>query len=159
MKNWFFVFVFLLANDVCAFQTIYLVRHAEKFDNSKDPQLSLKGQKRALDLALHLRDASVRAIFVTEYQRTQKTAEPLAELIKVQPRIIGGAELAQLVEQLHLDTGSGAALVVGHSNTVPALLKALGGTVKWVIAEDEFDRLVIVTPIKSAEPVVSILRY
>lgn len=159
MKAWIFLLCCAFAADASAFQSIYIVRHAEKVDNSKDPQLSEKGQKRALDLASHLRDAAVQAIFVTEYQRTQKTAAPLAGLLKVQTTIIGAAELAKLVALLQADTGNGAALVVGHSNTVPALVKALGANINWEIADDEYDRLVIVTPIKSSAPVVNILRY
>ncbi len=159
MKNWIFILCCLLANEVYAFQTIYLVRHAEKQSGGSDPQLSLQGQRRALDLAMHLRDASVQAIFVSEYQRTQKTAQPLADLLKIKPTVIPGKDFSQLVALLKADTSNGAALVVGHSNTVPEIVQALGVPVTWTLAEDEYDRLVVLTQTKSAPPVISILRY
>ena len=162
MKNWILVLCLLFTGEVFAFQTIYIVRHAEKQDDSKDPQLSLQGQKRAVDLALHLRDASVQAIYVSEYQRTQKTAAPLADLLKLQPAVMDSNKLEKFAIQLLADTSAGAALVVAHSNTVTTLLKALGAPVKWEIAENEFDRFVIVTPAaaaKTAAPIVNLIRY
>ncbi len=39
-----------------------------------------------------------------------------------------------------------AVLIVGHSNTVPAILKGLGYTAELVIAEEEFDNFFIVIP-------------
>jgi phosphohistidine phosphatase SixA len=159
MKNWIFILCCLLANEVYAFQTIYLVRHAEKQSGGSDPQLSLQGQRRALDLAMHLRDASIQAIFVSEYQRTQKTAQPLADLLKIKPTVIPGKDLSQLITLLQADTSNGAVLVVGHSNTVPEIVQALGVPVTLTLAEDEYDLLVNIALPKSAPAVISILRY
>ncbi len=157
MKKWLLLSLWLFATQASAFQTLYIVRHAEKVDDSKDPVLSLQGKKRALDLASHLRDAGVQSIFVTEYQRTQKTAEPLAELLNVKPTV-SEKDLTRFAAQLLADKSSDTALIVGHSNTVPDLVKALGADVKWQIADQEFDRLVVVTLTK-AGPIVSMLRY
>ncbi len=157
MKKCLLLSLLFLATQAHAFQTLYIVRHAEKVDDSKDPGLNLQGKKRALDLAAHLRDAGVQSIFVTEYQRTQKTAEPLAELLSVKPALTD-KDLAKFAAQLLADKSSDAALIVGHSNTVPDLVKALGVDVKWQIADKEYDRLVVVTLSKPA-PIVSILRY
>lgn len=157
MKKWFLIFGCLFSTNVHAFQTVYIVRHAEKQDDSRDPDLSLLGKKRALDLALHLRDASIQAIFVSEYQRTQKTAQPLAELLHIKSSV-AHKDLNKFAAQLLDDKSSEAALVVGHSNTVAELVRALGAPVKWQIADAEFDRLVIVTLTKPT-PIVSILRY
>ncbi|WP_141735087.1 SixA phosphatase family protein [Oligoflexus tunisiensis] len=157
MTKWFLLGLWLLTSQASAFQTLYIVRHAEKVDDSKDPGLSLQGKKRALDLAMHLRDAGVTSIFVTEYQRTQKTAEPLAEFLGLKPSV-AAKDIPKFAAQLLADKSSDAALVVGHSNTVPDLVKALGVPVKWQVADTEFDRLVIVTLAKPV-PVVSMLRY
>ena len=48
------------------------------------------------------------------------------------------------VEKLKAATGN--VLVVGHSNSVPDIVKALGGTAAITIADDEFDNLFIVRP-------------
>ena len=52
---------------------------------ANDPDLSDVGRTRAQALATALKDAGVTAIFVTEYKRTQQTAEPLAKLLGIQP--------------------------------------------------------------------------
>ena len=157
MKRWLLLTLWLLASQAHAFQTLYIVRHAEKVDDSKDPGLNLQGKKRALELAMHLRDAGVQSIFVTEFQRTQKTAEPLAELLSVKPTV-ADKDLAKFAAQLLADRSNEAALIVGHSNTVPDLVKALGVDVKWQIADKEYDRLVVITLTKPA-PIMSMLRY
>jgi phosphohistidine phosphatase SixA len=157
MQKWLLVLCALLSSKLYAFQTIYIVRHAEKQDDSRDPGLSLLGKKRAVELALHLRDSSVKAIYVTEYQRTQKTAEPLADHLQLKA-IVADKDLARLASLLLADKSSDAALVVGHSNTVAELVKALGVPVKWELADTEFDRLVQVTLTKPTA-VVSYIRY
>jgi phosphohistidine phosphatase SixA len=157
MKKFILLGLWLLSAQAQAFQTLFIVRHAEKQDDSKDPALNLTGKRRALNLATHLQDAGIRAIFVTEYQRTQKTAEPLADLLGLKS-ITAEKDLTKFAAQLLADKSSDAALIVGHSNTVPDLVKALGVPVKWSIADTEYDRLVIVTLTKPT-PVVSILRY
>lgn len=104
--------------------TIYLVRHAEKADTSRDPDLSEAGKLRALRLADLLKDEKIQKIYSTNYKRTLQTAEPLSELTG-QPVLFYSADtLPALVEQLkqsHQNT-----LVVGHSNTTISVLDAFG---------------------------------
>lgn len=138
-------------------QTIFLVRHAEKVDESSDPALSLQGQKRAVDLALHLRDAEIKKIYVSEFQRTQKTAEVLATQMKVAMQIFPGKEIQKLVAVLKSETDN--VLVVAHSNTLPEILKALGATHVIPVADNEYDRLVLVQMKKEALVSMQVLRY
>jgi broad specificity phosphatase PhoE len=76
-----FAFCFLLASALLstatAQSTIFVVRHAEKADATKDPDLSEAGRARAEALAKALRDAKIAAIYATEFKRTQQTAAPL----------------------------------------------------------------------------------
>ena len=138
-------------------QTIYLVRHAEKVDESRDPALSLQGRKRAVDLAFHLRDAEIKKIYVTEFQRTQKTAEVLATQMKVAAQILPAKDIQKLVAMLKTETGN--TLVVGHSNTLPDILKALGATNVVPVADNEYDRLVLLTMKNEALLSMQVLRY
>jgi phosphohistidine phosphatase SixA len=138
-------------------QTIYLVRHAEKVDESRDPVLSLQGQRRAVDLALHLRDAEIKKIYVTEFQRTQKTAEVLATQLKVNTQSIPAKDIEKLVAILQSENDN--VLVVGHSNTIPDILKALGVKNVMLIADNEYDRLVLLQMKKDAAPQMQVLRY
>lgn len=140
-----------------AFQSIYVVRHAEKESVGKDPELNAQGKARAASLAKTLRDAGISAIFTTEYKRTAHTAAPLAEALKIKP--VATNDDKKLFKALKDDTSSTSALVVGHSNTVPDILKAFGSDVKAEISETEFDRLYIITPQKNAKPIVNLLRY
>ncbi|MES2049861.1 MAG: phosphoglycerate mutase family protein [Pseudomonadota bacterium] len=138
-------------------QTIYLVRHAEKVDESRDPALSLPGQRRAVDLALHLRDAGIKKIYVSEFQRTQKAAEVLATQIKVTAQILPAKEVEKLVAILKSETEN--VLVVAHSNTLPDILIALGVVNVTPVADNEYDRLVLLQLRKDEAPSMQVLRY
>jgi len=135
---------------VSAQSTVFLVRHAERADASpgtkptagSDPDLSEAGHARAASLALALKDAGITAIYVTKYKRTHQTAAPLAKASGVTPTIIKGDDAATLVAALK--TAKGNVLVVGHSNTVPAVVKELGVSTPITIGDDEFDNLFVV---------------
>lgn len=139
--------------------TIFVVRHAEKgaasADAPKDPELSPEGRARAESLARTLRDAGVTTIYVTEFRRTRQTAEPLARAAGIEPVVVPGAETAALVGKLK--EGRGSVLVVGHSNTVPDILKALGHPQPITIGDDEYDNLFVFIP--GSEPQLLRLRY
>jgi phosphohistidine phosphatase SixA len=136
---------------VSAQGTVFIVRHAERADSEKgaaqtmgaDPNLSAAGHARAASLGTMLKDAGITAIFVTEFKRTQETAAPLAKLLGVTPSIVKGDDQAGLLARLKQVTGN--ALVVGHSNTVPDVIKALGVSTSVTIGGDDFDNLFIVT--------------
>lgn len=127
-------------------QTILLVRHAERADAGgeaqTDPGLSAAGRARAVALAELLRAAKISAIYVTEYRRTQETAQPLAEKLALQPIVLPAKEIAQLVSKLREATGH--VLVVGHSNTLPEIVRALGITTPLTLGEKDYDDLFIV---------------
>lgn len=130
---------------------IILVRHAERADAGAgapamgaDPSLSAAGHARAAALAEVLKDLGVTNIFVTEYKRTQETAGPLAKALNLSPTIVAAKDTERLVE--HVRQSTGAVLVVGHSNTVPDIIEALGVTAPVVIGDDDYDNLFIVVP-------------
>lgn len=140
-----------------ATSTIFIVRHAEKIDESRDPLLSERGMQRAQSLAQHLRDAGIRKIFVTEFQRTRLTATPLAELTRVALTPYAAKESAKLSELLQNETDN--VLVVGHSNTVATIATALGVRDIKAVADDEYDRLIVIHLQDGKEPVMTVLRY
>lgn len=140
-----------------AASTIFIVRHAEKVDESRDPLLSERGMQRAQSLAQHLRDAGIRKIYVTEFQRTRLTATPLAELTRVELTPYAAKESAKLSELLQNETGN--VLVVGHSNTVATIATALGVRDVKPVADDEYDRLIVIHLQDGKAPVMTVLRY
>src|SRR5664279_5953019 len=122
--------------------TVILSRHAEKAATPpKDPPLTEAGKKRADLLASMLADSGVDAIYVTEFQRTQQTAAPLAERVHVKPTVVSDTQ--QLIAAIHARK-NGVVVVVGHSNTLPEIIAGLGGpTVK--IADPEYNNLFVLT--------------
>jgi len=145
------------ASIVQAQEVIYLVRHAERLDDSKDSALSADGQARAARLADTLRDAGITAIFATEYQRTADTARPLAARLRIPVQQVAAGQTGALLAKLKAAGPAARILVVGHSDTVPELLQMLGHPEEIVIAKGEYDNLFLVWP--AAKPVVVWLRY
>lgn len=112
--------------------TVIVVRHAEKASQTEsDPVLSDAGTQRAKDLAAALADAGVTSVITTQFQRTRLTAAPTIEALKttttVVPTTSGAAHVADVVAAIKSQPAGSTVLVVGHSNTVPAIIAALGG--------------------------------
>ena len=122
-------------------QVLFLVRHAEKVDNSRDAALSAAGEARAHALAEKLGDAGITAIFATQLQRTQQTAAPLADKLHLKVQVHEAKDTPGLVKLLEAQD---RALVVGHSDTLPEIAKAFGFTIQ--IADDDFSELYIILP-------------
>lgn len=132
-------------------RTVYVVRHAEKVDASRDPQLSDRGMTRARALAASLKDAGLDAVFVTQFVRTGETARPSAEAEGLTPEVItagGGAvkdHALAVARAVRARPAGEAVLVVGHSNTVPAIVAALGGPEMGEICDAQYANLFVLT--------------
>ncbi|MBZ5727775.1 MAG: histidine phosphatase family protein [Acidobacteriia bacterium] len=134
----------LLARPAAGALTVVLVRHAETAaPSATDPPLSAGGRKRAELLAAMLAGAGVDAIYATEYQRTQQTAQPLAERLHITTERIAARDTKAFGEAIRRRE-TGVVVVVGHSNTIPAIVAELGGPAV-TIGETEFDNLFILT--------------
>jgi broad specificity phosphatase PhoE len=132
----------LMPNSAYCQVTVILSRHAEKAATPpKDPPLTEAGKKRADLLASMLADSGVDAIYVTEYQRTQQTAAPLADRVHVKPTVV--ADTQQLIAAIRARK-NGVVVVVGHSNTLPEIIAGLGGP-KLTIADPEYNNLFVLT--------------
>lgn len=125
--------------------TIVLVRHAEKVDASDDPELSPAGRARAAALARALRDVPIAAVFTSQFRRTAETVAAVCRARGIAAKVVPAADSKALVAELKRGNAGGAVLVCGHSNTVPEILQGLGIASPPKIADDEFDRLFVVT--------------
>jgi len=127
---------------------VFVVRHAERADAGmqaqSDPPLSAAGEARAQKLAAMLADAGVKDIFATEFKRTQDTAKPLAMKTGVVVEQVGSTDTALLIAKIKSHANE-VVLVVGHSYTLTAILKALVG-VDVAIADNEYDNLFVIVP-------------
>ena len=136
------LFSALLVSAAAARPTIFIVRHAEKATGGgSDPDLSNTGRQRAQRLANVLKDAHISAIFVTELRRTRQTAAPLAQMLGLNPQVVPSNNSPLLVARLHATSGN--ILVVGHSNTIPEVIRGFGVTTPIQIGENDFDNLFV----------------
>lgn len=118
---------------------IYLVRHGEKAAAGKDPALTPQGRQRAQNIATMLHRAGIKAIFSTPTLRTLETAKPLSVELSLPVQQYDAATPKALVDKVK--ALQGAVLVVGHSNTLPELVRLFGGAPGADIGDDEYDRL------------------
>jgi broad specificity phosphatase PhoE len=146
----------LSATAANAAPVIFIVRHAEKASSGgNDPDLSPAGQKRADALAHILKDSQVTSVFVTEFKRTQHTAAPIAKAVHVTPTVVPSNDTVALADKLRALNGN--ALVVGHGNTIPDLLKALGIATPVSIPDDDYTEVFVV--MLGTEPQLLRLHY
>jgi phosphohistidine phosphatase SixA len=128
------------AQDPAASTVVYLVRHAETAaDGTRDPALSDAGRDRAGRLARMLASAGLTAIHTTPFQRTRGTARAVAEPVGLTAAEYDPGDMEGFAAMLK--EAGGRHLVVGHSNTTPALVGLLGGDPGGPIAEDEYGRV------------------
>lgn len=128
--------------------TVILVRHAEKATAPKeDPPLTDAGTARALLLVDVLKGLPVNAVYSTDFARTRATAGPLAAQrgLKVELVDAKAKDHERLVAEAVLRAHRGqTVVVVGHSNTVPGIVAALGAPRPPDICDGEFDHLFVV---------------
>jgi len=127
--------------------TVVLVRHAEKAAPSGDPDLSEAGRRRAGELARALERYRLSAILVTQYRRTTQTADSTAAAQHLTPQAVpaGGdvATHARDVATALRRVPGGAALVVGHSNTLGPIIAALGGPQIPDLCDGEYSTMLV----------------
>lgn len=151
--------------------TVFLVRHAEKAQEpAPDPTLTEAGRVRAEALARLLSGAGVKAVYTSQFARTKLTAEPLAKLLGVpvnavalsvkpdRPREVSEQSIRELKSRIEAHAGA-AVLVVGHTNSVPDLIRELGGDVVPTMDESKFDDLFVVNVYAAGRAKVIRLKY
>lgn len=139
--------------------TVFLVRHAEKTADKSDPELSVAGKTRATALAAMLRSVKLDACFSSEFKRTQLTAAPTAVASKLKVTTWKAGKEKLLADELTTKYVGKKVLFVGHSNTVPLLMKHLGVAQLPMIAESEYDNLFILQVAQSGSVTVTRLHY
>lgn len=128
---------------------VFVVRHGERADagmtQQADPPLSSAGQARAQRLMTMLADSGITAIVTTELIRTKQTAQPLAAKLGLTPEVVQHDNTQGIVATLKITHAADIVLVVGHSDTIPAILKAYGKA-DVTIADNEYDNLFVIVP-------------
>jgi broad specificity phosphatase PhoE len=146
--------------------TIVIVRHAEKAaTGGADPHLSDAGLARAKRLADTLASSGLDVAYVTQFLRTKETADPAASRFHasvVEVPVEGGnvaAYVAKLAALIRDDAPGKTILIVSHSNTVPAIVKALANVDAAPMGDAEYDRIYIVTLAPGGAAKVIVAQY
>jgi broad specificity phosphatase PhoE len=120
--------------------TVILVRHTERVEDN----LNVVGLQRADTLAAVLSKTAITAIFVTEFKRTWQTARPTATALGIKPIERPAAEFNALVDLIRSDHEGDIILIVGHTNTIPSIIKGFEISPPPVINNVEYDDLFLV---------------
>jgi len=112
--------------------TIVVVRHAEKvMEGATDPGLTDAGLARAALLARMFGDRRLKdhidAIYVSPALRNRLTAAPLAARLGIAPEIVSQEDPRRLANRVLHEHRGERILIVGHTDTIPALVEALSG--------------------------------
>ncbi len=124
--------------------TVILVRHAERLNDTDTTSLSEAGIVRATALAYAVSAAGIQTIYVSEKARTFQTASPAASQFGVTPIPITANEIKQYVDSVKAHRGENI-LIVGHSDTLPLIMRKLGVSNPPTIGRTEFDDLFVVS--------------
>lgn len=130
---------------------VILVRHAEKKNAGSDPPLTGAGREWAEELAGFAAREGVDGVISTPARRTLETATPAGEAVGVGVLIVPinpgenpiGEHADAVVRLIEAHPETRVWLVVGHSNTVPALISRLGGP-PVIIEEDDYGTIYLV---------------
>jgi broad specificity phosphatase PhoE len=122
-----------------------LVRHAEKIDTSKNPELSEKGKIRAQKLTDLFMDEKIDKLYSTPYLRTEQTIAIIANNRKLEVEKYNPND-AIFSNTLLKENSGKTVLIVGHSNTIPILANFLIGENKYKqLDESEYGKIWIIT--------------
>jgi broad specificity phosphatase PhoE len=129
--------------------TVIVMRHAPKATTPpEDPPLSAAGEAFALELAQHFGRAPkgqrIGAIIVSEFRRTQETVRPLANQLGVPVIVVPAADPARAAARALDENRGGRVLIVGHSDTVPEIVKELSGEDVGPMRETEYGIVYVV---------------
>jgi len=133
-------------------EIVFLARHAERADASSDSRLSAAGNARARRLAQFLKDAGITQIYTSEKRRTIETGAPLANALHLSATELPATDSAALLARIRAAGPHDRLLVVGHSDTVPQMLRGLGVDMPVTIGDMEYDNLFVVIPLANGPP-------
>ncbi|HEY4971716.1 MAG TPA: phosphoglycerate mutase family protein, partial [Steroidobacteraceae bacterium] len=130
--------------------TVVVVRHAEKaLSTIEDPPLAPEGEQRSERLAQLFGEGAgagrLEGIYVSNTRRTQQTAAPLAARLHLVPVVLASTEAGATASRILSEHRGGTVLVVGHSNTVPKLVRELSGKDIEPIADNDYGEIYVLS--------------
>lgn len=123
----------------------YLIRHAEKDTVKNDPALSEKGIKRSDRIDNIFKKTRIDEVYSTMTTRTLMTVQEVVAAKGLQIFPYDPQKLEEFSRTLLNDPKFQTVLVVGHSNTTPALFSLLSGQESPVtINEEDYGYLFVI---------------
>ncbi len=123
--------------------TIILVRHAEKMDESNDPELSTKGVERATRLAEILKMYKADKVYATDYKRTKGTVNAYMMNSKSGLQTYDVAKQTELKGRI-IKNGVRRSIIVGHSNSIPQLINTISGLSLKEFGSNDYGNLILI---------------
>ena len=142
--------------------TLIFVRHAERAeDGTRNPPLSEEGFTRAQNLYQVLKGSyDVAAIYSTGYKRTQMTAKPTADSLGLEILEYGLTDPEGLLKGIISEYSGKTVLIVGHSNTTPALINlVIGEEVLKQLEESAYGDLFVVKSNEYGQGEMELFRF
>lgn len=144
--------------------TIVLVRHAEKaLGTIDDPPLAPDGEQRSERLALMFGERNgaghLDALYVTDTRRTRQTAAPLAARLHLVPVVLPAADISGSAARILKEHRGETILVIGHSNTLPELIRELSGKRIEPIADDDYGEIYVLSVPRFGKTTVLRMKY
>ncbi|HVQ67193.1 MAG TPA: histidine phosphatase family protein [Bradyrhizobium sp.] len=145
---------------------VFALRHADRKPDADD--LSPAGVARAELLARMLAESGIRTAYCSDAIRTQRTTDPLQrklgsdlEVVVVETGSAGGiaGHVKAIVQKVKGLPDNAVAAIVGHTNTVGEIVKGLTGRTVAPIADQQFDRLFVLSIPAAGAATVAPLRY
>jgi phosphohistidine phosphatase SixA len=137
-------------------EAIFLIRHAERAEGD-DPPITEAGRARAQQWADMLGGVGLAKVFTTEARRTRETGSIIAEALRIETEALPTGDNRALLDVIEWDHEDDRVLIVGHTETIPDLLSALGAFDLVEMPKDDFARLFVVMP-GDSEPVILDMR-
>lgn len=138
----------------------YLVRHAEKDTIAGDPDLTPAGYARAGKLAEIFKAARVDEVYSTMYMRTLMTADSISKSKGMAMKTYDPKSLKEFAERLKNIENQKRFLIIGHSNTTPALSNHIHGKdLLEDFDEKDYDNLIVVIQSKDVESQLHQLKF
>lgn len=138
----------------------YLVRHAEKDTAGTNPDLTPAGYERAHELARIFRSARIDEVYSTIYMRTLMTGDSISRSKGISMKPYEPKELKQFAERVKNIEDQKRFLIIGHSNTTPALANHIHGeTVLEDFDEKDYDNLIVIVQGKDKESQLHQLKF
>lgn len=140
--------------------TLIISRHAETSGLGSNPNLSAAGMERANELARILKPNKLNQVYSSNFNRTIQTATPAANNNSLSPIIYDPNNQADWIQNVIQNNKNKNVLILGHSNTVPALLNILTGSNQYTLIPDtEYNNLFIVVLSEKGKANVIHMKY